>query len=86
MKITVIGCGRWGSFIAWYLQRIGHDVTLYGRPSSDHMQEFQRTRTNGMVTLPREISLETDLAKAIANETIVVSINSQGLRSLMEEL
>ena len=19
MKITVLGCGRWGSFIAWYL-------------------------------------------------------------------
>ena len=43
MKITVIGCGRWGSFIAWYLQRIGHDVTLYGRPSSDHMQENSRS-------------------------------------------
>ena len=31
MKITVIGCGRWGSLITWYLDRIGHEVTLYGR-------------------------------------------------------
>ena len=31
MKITVIGCGRWGSFITWYLDHIGHEVTLYGR-------------------------------------------------------
>ncbi|MCQ2457025.1 MAG: glycerol-3-phosphate dehydrogenase, partial [Clostridia bacterium] len=31
MKITVIGCGRWGSLITWYLDRTGHDVTLYGR-------------------------------------------------------
>ena len=23
MKITVIGCGRWGSFIGWYLDQIG---------------------------------------------------------------
>ena len=23
MKITVVGSGRWGSFIAWYLDRIG---------------------------------------------------------------
>ena len=31
MKAMVIGCGRWGSFIAWYLRKIGHEVTLYGR-------------------------------------------------------
>ena len=31
MKATVIGCGRWGSFIAWYLRKIGHEVTLYGQ-------------------------------------------------------
>ena len=26
MKITVIGPGRWGSCITWYLDRIGNDV------------------------------------------------------------
>lgn len=31
MNITVIGCGRWGSFIAWYLDRINNNVTLYGK-------------------------------------------------------
>ena len=30
MKITVVGCGRWGSCIAWYLDRNGHDVTVFG--------------------------------------------------------
>ena len=29
MRIGVIGCGRWGSFIAWYLDKIGNDVTLF---------------------------------------------------------
>jgi glycerol-3-phosphate dehydrogenase len=29
-NITVIGCGRWGSFIAYYLDKIGKNVTLYG--------------------------------------------------------
>ena len=29
MNITVIGCGRWGTFIAWYLDSIGHNVKLY---------------------------------------------------------
>ena len=37
MRITVIGCGRWGSLIAWYLDRTGHAVTLYGRPGSRHI-------------------------------------------------
>ncbi|MEE0777153.1 MAG: NAD(P)H-dependent glycerol-3-phosphate dehydrogenase [Bacillota bacterium] len=86
MKITVIGCGRWGSFIAWYLNRIGHEVSLYGRPSSKHMQEFQETGTNGMVTLPKSITLETNLSKATESDVIVISVNSQGLRGLMEEL
>lgn len=40
MKISVIGCGRWGSFITWYLDHIGHDVTLYGRESSKNMARF----------------------------------------------
>lgn len=30
MNIFVIGCGRWGSLITWYLDHIGHHVTLYG--------------------------------------------------------
>ena len=33
MKVMVIGCGRWGSLITWYLDSIGHKVTLYGRES-----------------------------------------------------
>ena len=45
-NIFVIGCGRWGSFIAWYLDRIGHNVTLYGRSSSANMKQFLETRKN----------------------------------------
>ena len=26
MNISVLGCGRWGSCIAWYLDKIGHNV------------------------------------------------------------
>ena len=40
MKITVIGCGRWGSLITWYLDRMGHDVTLYGMADAPEMQRF----------------------------------------------
>ena len=30
MNISVLGCGRWGSFHAWYANHIGHMVTLWG--------------------------------------------------------
>lgn len=86
MKITVIGCGRWGSFIAWYLDHIGHTVSLYGREQSKHMKQFLETRSNGLLELPESIALETDLDRALQSDIIVISINSQGLRNLMQEL
>lgn len=86
MKITVIGCGRWGSFIAWYLDKIGHTVSLYGRGQSAHMRALLETRTNGLVTMPESLALTTDLRAAADSEVIVISINSQGLRGLMREL
>ena len=61
MKATVIGCGRWGSFIAWYLRKIGHEVTLYGREGSKHIEQFRQTRSNGLVTLEEDV---TDTAQA----------------------
>lgn len=86
MKITVIGCGRWGSLITWYLDRNGNDVTLYGRSDSKHMISFLETRSNDLLTLPESVKLSTDLSCVKDAETIVISINSQGLRSLFKEL
>ncbi|MEG0875249.1 MAG: NAD(P)H-dependent glycerol-3-phosphate dehydrogenase [Clostridiales bacterium] len=86
MQISVIGCGRWGSFIAWYLDRIGHDVSLYGRADSKHIREFKENRTNGMITLSPSTKLITDLKEALKAQYIVVSINAQGVRDLMGEL
>jgi len=86
MKITVIGCGRWGSFIAWYLDSIGHDVTLYGRESSKHMQQFMKERKNDLLTLSDRMNLSTDLSCVTEADAVVISINAQGLQALMNEL
>lgn len=86
MHIGVIGCGRWGSFIAWYLDHIGHSATLYGRGGSPHMQAFLKTGSNGLITLGESIRLTADLTQAVLPDTIVISIGSQGLRGLMQEL
>ena len=86
MNISVIGCGRWGSFIAWYLNRIGHDVLLYGREASKTMKALMDTRRNAVLELPAEIRLSTSLGEALEADVNIISVNSQGLRALMEEM
>ena len=86
MKIPVIGCGRWGSFIAWYLDSIGHEVSLYGRCGSKHMEAFESTRTNGLVTLNDSIALRYDIAEAAKEDTVVVSVGAQSFRNVAAEL
>ncbi len=86
MKITVIGCGRWGSLITWYLDSIGHKVTMYGRAGSRNMRRFLETRGNDLLTLPESVTLSTDLGCASEAETLIISIDSQGLQGLMDEL
>lgn len=86
-NIGVIGCGRWGSFIAKYLADLGFHVTLYGRESSPHMQAFLTTRANDLMRLPDNVRLCCDLKEALSNiDVLVISIGSQGLRALCREL
>ncbi|MBQ6116969.1 MAG: NAD(P)H-dependent glycerol-3-phosphate dehydrogenase [Oscillospiraceae bacterium] len=86
MKIAVIGCGRWGSLITWYLDRIGHQVTLYGRESSARMQRFLSERRNDLLELPASVGLTTDIADVARAETVIISVGSQGLQALMDQL
>lgn len=84
MNITVVGCGRWGSFIAWYLNSIGHHVTVYGRNGSKTFEELAQKRTNGLVTFEESIQLTTDPSAVLEkNEVLVISIGAQGLRDFL---
>ena len=87
MKISVLGCGRWGSFIAWYLSRQGNEVTSWG-PEGDPSYEILRTTgRNDYVTLDERIKLTCDLERAVKTaELIVISISSQGLRGFMQRI
>lgn len=86
MKITVAGPGRWGSFIAWYLDSIGHKVTLYGRRESEKMQKFNLRRKNDFVELPPSIELSTNIESLRSAEIIIISVNAQGLRRFLEDI
>lgn len=86
MDITVIGAGRWGSLIAWYLDKLNNNITLYEPAHTPHMKAFLQTRRNDLLTLPESVRLCTDLKTALKSEIIVISINSQGLQGLFEEI
>lgn len=86
MKNFVIGAGRWGSFIAWYLDSIGHNVSLYGRESSAKMQQLIKTRKNSVIEFPKTVNLTTSLDKITDFDVILISIDSQGLSALMDTL
>lgn len=84
--ISVVGCGRWGSMIAYYLHSLGEKVVLYEPANSPAMQAWQASRHGELLDLPDEIMLETDIAAALGSEVIVVSVGSQYFRGLMQEI
>lgn len=85
-KVFIIGCGRWGTFIAWYLDKIGHTVTLYGRESSANMQQLMQTRRNAYVQLPETLQLTTELQGVEQADYILISVASQSLYSVCDQL
>lgn len=86
MKLTVLGCGRWGSFLATY-HSAKNDVLLWGRKDSKSFTQLAETRKNAYLTLPDKLTLESDLEKALAwSNMIIISISAQQLRSFAKQL
>lgn len=87
MKISVLGSGRWGSFIAWYLSGLGKKVILYGRETSEKFNVLKKTGKNEYVTLGKDVELSSDLEYTLKNTDVtVISISSKNLRSLMKKI
>ena len=83
MNFSVLGSGRWGSFISWYLSYKKLPVTEWGRPGSEAFKTLIETRKNEYVTIPDDVILTTDLKEAVDfADTVIIAIKSQALRSL----
>lgn len=85
MRVSVLGCGRWGSFIAWYLSK-SFETLLWGREGSENLRQLMMERTNGTVTFGENTVITSDLEKALESEIIVISIASQQLGSFAKQL
>ncbi len=87
MKISVLGCGRWGSFIAWYLCNHGHEVYSWGPEDDYSYQVLRDTGKNEYVELDKRICLTCNLQEAIEHaDVIIISISSQGLRGFIQRI
>ena len=84
MNFTLLGCGRWGSFIAWYLNKNKNNVTVWGREGDPIVESLFATRKNEYVEFPKEIELTKDLNYALSkSEYVIISISAQAVRNLM---
>ena len=88
MKISVLGCGRWGSFIAWYQAAVLKNQVISWGPEGDYSYEvLKNTGRNEYVSLDKSITLTCDLQYAVESaDVILISISSQGLRGFMKKI
>ena len=87
MNITVIGCGRWGSCLAWYFSTSGHDVLIYGRADSESYKKLSQSYRNEYLVLPESVKFTSDLTQALSkSDVIIVSIAAQNTISLFNEI
>lgn len=84
MKVSVLGTGRWGSCIAWYLDKTGHEVVSCGLEAAPDFQQLYTTHKNDYLSFPESIEVTPDLSYAVSRaEVIVISISSQHLRDYL---
>ena len=88
MKVTILGCGRWASFHAWYQSTVLHnDVLVCGQASSPHYIGLSATRKNEYLELPAAVSFTSDLKTALQHARyIIISISAQGMPSFSKEI
>ena len=85
-KFAVLGAGRWGSFIAWYINRLGYDLILWGRKSSEKFKNLIQNRCNSYICFEPEIKITNNLDLAMLQEYVIISINAQNFREFLSDL
>lgn len=88
MNVSVLGCGRWGSFLAWYQAAVlKNSVKLWGEAGRKSFEQLKREGKNEYITLDKSIDLTSDLQSAVSSaQVIIISISAQALRSFLPEV
>lgn len=88
MKVTVLGCGRWASFHAWYQStKLKNKTMVWGRNMDSAYEELKRTRQNNYVTFDKSVQFTSDLDEALRfSNHIIIAISAQGMEDLSERI
>ncbi|MBR5318727.1 MAG: NAD(P)H-dependent glycerol-3-phosphate dehydrogenase [Peptococcaceae bacterium] len=89
-KVTVLGCGSWGTALAIVLASKGQPVQMWCR-RAEQADEMNSTRENKKylpdVVLPEGIGVTTDLAFALEDtDYVVLAVPSQTLRENLNKI
>ena len=81
-KVTILGCGRWASFHAWYqVEQLHNQVLMWGRAGDPVFEQIAKTGKNAYIEMPKSINYTADLRQALAfAETIMIVITAQAMR------
>ena len=89
MKLTVLGAGCWGLTLAWLLTNNFDEITVWGRAQdlSEDLLNNKHASKPLDVQLDAKIEITSDLADAIKNADIILSvIATSGTRDVCEHL
>ena len=89
-KVTVLGCGSWGTALAIVLAQKGQPVTMWCRreeQAAEMNNEHENKKYLPGVTLPEGIHVTNDVADAL-NDTdfVVLAVPSQTLRDNLNNI
>lgn len=89
-KVSILGCGSWGTALAIVLADKGYPVQMWcRRPEQAEEMNLQRENKRYLpgVSLPENISVSTDLQVILKHaEYVVLSVPSQSLRETLEKI
>ncbi len=87
-KISLIGCGRWGTFLGWYAGNYCgfQQVDMYDIPTSPNFIELLNTRKNPYLTLSDNMVLHDKIEDVLQNDLIIISVGCQHFRELCKQL
>jgi len=88
VKVTILGCGRWASFHAWYNAAIlKNDVLVWGRSNDGLFAELKKNRKNKYLEIPKSVKFTNDLDLALNYaDYITIAISSQGMPTFSRDI
>lgn len=87
-KISILGCGRWASFHAWYqIEKLHNDVLMWGRAEDPCFVQLVNTKKNDYIEMPKTLHYSADLQATLDfSDLIIIAISAQAMQDLSKKI